>query len=237
MEFAPAGTSSGSTFTAHAGGAADVVGAADLGVATAASRCDRGDNQAPGYCMSVIRSVRSKSTPDGDGCRLRDARRSGEGRRKHRARREDLLLLRQRAACSAFRRTRRSISIPRIAPACTRCRRRAAAPLTLVKLRRGGSSDPPALQRPAPASRLTLPNTRARCTPRCVNAGRARARSAAWRSSRVEVTARGGAERRARRHEPPLLVVARADGSDSRLHGVRGPARAAAASSRVAASR
>ena len=47
---------------------------------------------------------------------------------------------------------------------------------------------------------------------------------------------RGVAERRARRHEPPLLVVARADGSDTRLHGLRDPARAAAASSRAAAS-
>ena len=33
--------------------------------------------------------------------------------------------------------------------------------------------------------------------------------------------ARGAAERRARRHEPPVLVVARADGSDPRLHGRR----------------
>ena len=40
---------------------------------------------------------------------------SRPGRRQRRARREDLLLLRQRAACSASRRTRRSTSIPRIA--------------------------------------------------------------------------------------------------------------------------
>ena len=72
-------------------------------------------------------------------------------------------------------------------------------------------------------------STRARCTPRCARWARAPARSAAWRSSR---SCRSSAERDepgARRHDAPVLGLARADGADPGVHGRRVPAGPAAA--------
>ena len=222
--------SSGSTFTAHAGGADGRGWRSGFGVTTAAAGRDRCDNQAPGGLYERHKIGTSKvhrmETDVVCGMRVDPAKAAGSDR----ARREDLLLLRKglpaalpggseevsrsrlssrhacdaRGARSADARQRRG---PSATGASSRPRTVAAAP-----------SPPDAREYTCPMH----PEVRQRGPGSCPICGMA--------LEPVEVIARGAAERRARRHEPPLLVVARADRADSRLHGGRVPARAAAAS-------
>ena len=204
------------------------------GLPTAASSCERRKNEAPGCVYERHKigttKVHRMETDVVCGMRVDPATAAGSASTTGRP-----TTSAARAACSAFRPTRRSTSIPRIALACTRCTRRRAPDA------RQDAARSPDLA-PHGLARRTFAPSHHRTEYTCPMHPEVRQRGAGFvpdlrdgaRARRSEH--RGGAERRTHGHEPPLLVVARVDDADSRVHGVRVAARSAAASSRVAAS-